>query len=303
MGHSIHVRRRRGPLMLALAALATVGALALVPEPAAAADAFKCEKKRGKSFCELSPKTPLPLPVYKNTREDPKEIVGYLTSGGKSNWFIHQTTGDRVKRPGFGENNWWAKTLSDVDASKKRAHKPGYISQVYFRGGGKDEPDGGDLQKVSNPRPGGGGDAPTSFGEFLGFLKAQSHTQMCLDRGNPQPGVYLWSCAPGGAPPAQYFHQGAGSVFSHDGGEIRGSDELCLTAESHVDRANVLMRPCTGAPAQRWYHRPDLGGSIQNGINWPRGACLDADATDFQRPVKVQMWGCNDTPQQHWTWF
>jgi Ricin-type beta-trefoil lectin domain len=127
---------------------------------------------------------------------------------------------------------------------------------------------------------------------------------MCLDRGNPQPGVYLWSCAHGGAPPAQNWHQGAGNVFSPGGGEIRGTDELCLTAESHLDRANVLMRACTGSdPAQRWYYRADLGGSLQNGINWPRGACLDADAIDLVRPVKVQMWGCNETPQQHWLWW
>jgi Ricin-type beta-trefoil lectin domain len=302
MGRSIHVRRRRGPVLLALAALATVGALALVPEPAAAADAFKCEKKRGKSFCELSPKTPLPLPVYEHPRENPREIVGYLTSGGKSNWFIHQTVGERVKRRGVGENHWWAKTLTDVDASKRSAHKPGYVSQVWFRGGEDNHPDEGELDRAVPP---GGGDAPTTVGRnFLGFLSAGFHTDMCLDRGNPQPGVYLWTCARGGAPPAQNWHQGAGTVFSRDGGEIRGTDELCLTAESHLNRANVLMRPCTGSdPAQRWYYRPDLGGSLQNGINWPRGACLDADATDIVRPVKVQMWGCNDTPQQHWLWW
>lgn len=42
-------------------------------------------------------------------------------------------------------NYWWAATMADNDTW-------GYVSEVYFRGGGNDQPDGG-LREC--PRPGG----------------------------------------------------------------------------------------------------------------------------------------------------
>jgi Cutinase len=65
----------------------------------------------------------------------PAGVVGRILHGGSVNWFLCQARGARAGE-GADHNVWWALTLSDD------LHR-GWVSEVYFHGGGQDEPDGG----------------------------------------------------------------------------------------------------------------------------------------------------------------
>jgi hypothetical protein len=147
---------------LAAVALA-VGGLAVTASPAAAEDRAPCvvlKKSKPRPYCPISAQAPLPVPVYAIPFKD-APIIGYLNRGGYANWFVYQTRGGRFDHRGH-TNDYWAYTKPD--RSTINALIPGqmgYVPEVYFRGGGPNEPDGTDKNKrpigplriVPNPHP------------------------------------------------------------------------------------------------------------------------------------------------------
>ncbi|MFI1394330.1 hypothetical protein [Streptomyces sp. NPDC020681] len=74
------------------------------------------------------------VPVYAG-RDANSAVVGYLTYGGSSNWFVYEKQGGTVSLSG-GVNNWWASTLADNG-------QWGWVPEVYFSGGDNYESDAG----------------------------------------------------------------------------------------------------------------------------------------------------------------
>ena len=73
------------------------------------------------------------IPVY--LRSDPyTEIVGYIDPAG-DDWYYCQEQGAQFVL-GNASNSWWANTKADNG-------EWGMVPQVYFKGGGNHEPDGG----------------------------------------------------------------------------------------------------------------------------------------------------------------
>jgi hypothetical protein len=76
------------------------------------------------------------VPVYKDANHGKHgKVVGHLRAGGSANWFV----GDRYRSKytlGRYYNHWWAYTKADNG-------KWGWVSEVYFAGGGNDVTDSG----------------------------------------------------------------------------------------------------------------------------------------------------------------
>jgi hypothetical protein len=103
------------------------------------ADAHPCFARHGRWYCPLWTGW---VPVRESARPDAAR-VGWLIHGGSSNWFIRQCMGQEDSL-GAWRNYWWA--LTDADNGRR-----GFVNEIYFAGGGADEPDGGWLAP-----PGGG---------------------------------------------------------------------------------------------------------------------------------------------------
>ncbi|NRQ40026.1 hypothetical protein HII36_50615 [Nonomuraea sp. NN258] len=73
------------------------------------------------------------IPVYSTVQESSGEIVGYIEAAGPD-WYECGLRGDDYDALEGVVNDWWAGTMADNGAW-------GYVSQVYFRGGGNWEPD------------------------------------------------------------------------------------------------------------------------------------------------------------------
>lgn len=135
-----------------LALTACLLALGASTGSAAAHDAFPCGPQvdhhfRGSTFrVQYCPLTQGHVPVLDSPSSHSKRI-GWLNEGGSANWFfdqsctgywynpiLHQT--DYPFRLGPYINGWWASTFSDAPS------RLGYVSEVYFRGGGNWEGDG-----------------------------------------------------------------------------------------------------------------------------------------------------------------
>ncbi|TDB95017.1 hypothetical protein E1267_42315 [Nonomuraea longispora] len=79
------------------------------------------------------------IPVHKSPRKG--TIVGYINPSG-DDWYLCEKVGARYTL-GRYQNFWWAATMADNN-------KWGYVNEVYFRGGGNNEPDAG-LHTCSGP--------------------------------------------------------------------------------------------------------------------------------------------------------
>jgi hypothetical protein len=136
-GHSMRKITRK----VAATAVVCAGAIAALLSTAgpAAADAYPCARPqvyRASHWVQYCPLWRGNVPVYANPDQgNNAPIVGYLYEGGSANWFV----GDRYRsRYTYGSyyNGWWAYTLADNN-------RWGWVSEVYFSGGGNDETDGG----------------------------------------------------------------------------------------------------------------------------------------------------------------
>ena len=148
---SLDVPRTAGRLLVAIGA-ALVLAVAL-PSAAAAADGSPCRAAVQHAtfgpvqYCPLWMPSRGTIPVHHLDGGRVTE-AGRIVKAGSVNWFVCQTdrVGGRAVRhrdaayPAY-TNVWWARTLSDTGAW-------GWTSEVYFSGGGNDEPDGG-LRRCS----------------------------------------------------------------------------------------------------------------------------------------------------------
>jgi hypothetical protein len=126
---------RNGALLVALTAAAVAN---VCPGTADAADSWPCGRlvDRGNptgwvQYCPLNGGFDQWVPVYKSPRWDDSTIVGWLTHRGAVNWFWCQTEG------GYAWHNWrgsvyWAKTLSDIDASFAPRNVQGWVSETSF---------------------------------------------------------------------------------------------------------------------------------------------------------------------------
>jgi hypothetical protein len=139
-------------LLTALAVLAATAA------PAAAADDQPCLAPYTEPQFGTVQKCPLFMPgrgyvpVHRFQNGSPVE-VGRLVQAGTANWFVCQDeTPDGITPARYQDadhpqyaNKWWARTLSDDD-------EWGWVNEIYFSGGGNDEPDGG-LRRCDPPAP------------------------------------------------------------------------------------------------------------------------------------------------------
>ncbi|MBF8186059.1 hypothetical protein ITP53_09935 [Nonomuraea sp. K274] len=84
------------------------------------------------------------IPVYGSNAKG--TVVGYIDPAG-TDWYVCEVTG-ASHTVGEYRNYWWALTMADN-------HKWGYVSEVYFRGGGNDQDDGGLRECRGAGGPGG----------------------------------------------------------------------------------------------------------------------------------------------------
>jgi hypothetical protein len=91
------------------------------------------------------------VPVFAS-RSPGAPVVGHLEQGGAANWFVTETRGQTF-RDGAAENHWWGSTMADNG-------RWGWVPEVYFAGGEKNEGDAGLLMpggytcaKVCAPLP------------------------------------------------------------------------------------------------------------------------------------------------------
>ncbi|MDP4500425.1 hypothetical protein [Nonomuraea turcica] len=137
------MRKRQAAIAMsvALAGLATAAPAA----QAAAGDAQPCGRQyqhNGRTVQNCPDWSPSgSIPVYASPAKG--RIVGTINPAG-GDWYLCQKTGASYERGGY-RNYWWASTMADNN-------QWGYVSEVYFRGGGNNEPDAG-LRTC--PRPGG----------------------------------------------------------------------------------------------------------------------------------------------------
>ena len=84
------------------------------------------------------------IPVYESARKG--TIVGHIDPAG-ADWYLCEKAGASYTLGGY-RNFWWAATMADND-------RWGYVSEVYFRGGGNDESDAGlrECPPAGRPRP------------------------------------------------------------------------------------------------------------------------------------------------------
>lgn len=134
------------PTLLTIAILVASSTSAIVAAPASAADDKPCggpvaHRARGTvQFCPLwLPKRGF-IPVH-DFSSGRAVAVGRLNKAGSVNWFDCQSAAPRGVRASYSDpdhpaysNIHWARTLSDDG-------KEGWVSQVYFAGGGNDEAD------------------------------------------------------------------------------------------------------------------------------------------------------------------
>lgn len=135
-------------IRVALVTLLMAAGLLAVAKPAAADDSAPCWYHQTRTVQNPNGST-VAVDVYKCSlwtgnvpvRESPAPgapIVGYLNQGGSVNWFTSQGhTGDHSRQYLNGyHNKYWAHTMADNG-------RWGFVSEVYFTGGGNDEPDAG----------------------------------------------------------------------------------------------------------------------------------------------------------------
>ncbi|GAA4724603.1 hypothetical protein [Phytohabitans rumicis] len=127
--------RRLGTLGAAL----TMGAVAMLANaaPAQAADAYPCGPQWWHSGQGLYVQT-CPdwspnnwIPVYEYNDANSRQ-VGQIYAPG-DDWYVCDYPGASLTRYGL-TNNWWALTVADNGAA-------GWVNEIYFRGGGTNEPD------------------------------------------------------------------------------------------------------------------------------------------------------------------
>ena len=135
-------RRAGGPLVAAL--VLAVGLAS--PQGASAYDNAPCGPQWHHARYGDVQSCPLwrgNVPVHRNA--DPgSPVVGYLYQGGWSNWFFCEAAG-RPYYYGSLVNAWWGLTVADNGPT-------GWVSEVYFAGGGNWEPDRG-LVNCADIRP------------------------------------------------------------------------------------------------------------------------------------------------------
>ncbi|MFD0775699.1 hypothetical protein ACFQZ2_17335 [Streptomonospora algeriensis] len=137
---------RRTAATLAIPFVMGLAAVGLSAVPAAAADGQPCAftgdyrtMPTGNTvqvrWCpDWSPRSDGRIPVY----EAPSggSVAGWINNTGtRTNWYVCQVDGARHSAGGYW-NTWWALTKSDTG-------QWGWVSEVYFRGGGNGERDGG----------------------------------------------------------------------------------------------------------------------------------------------------------------
>lgn len=132
--------KTRAVQAIAVAAVSVAATTAVGIGPANASDAYPCgkvvyvppAKHATGGYAQYCPITQRNVPV-RASRSPSARIVGYLYQGGSANWFGYQWTG-YTQHLGSYYNNWWATTEADNGSF-------GYVSEVYFKGGGNDERD------------------------------------------------------------------------------------------------------------------------------------------------------------------
>jgi hypothetical protein len=139
---------------IAAAIVAMIGIVAFASSPAKAVDEFPCHSPflhKATGFSKLwgfeqtesgefwrCPLVRGKIPVYKRPTTN-SERVGTLVGGDSRNWFVeqyHHFSKPEPKSARGVHNYWWAYTLADNK-------QWGFVPQIYFRGGGYDEKDGG----------------------------------------------------------------------------------------------------------------------------------------------------------------
>jgi hypothetical protein len=122
--------------MVPIAAAIVLSTMLVATTPAQAFDAFPCRdpyRHRNGSLVQVCPLWKGHVPVYQVARGD-SPIVGYLEVGGYANWFFHQTPAADYWYGNY-HNKWWARTITDGTPNA------GFVPEVFFQGGGNDEPD------------------------------------------------------------------------------------------------------------------------------------------------------------------
>jgi len=135
-----------------VAALALLAASLAGASPAQANDAYPCHSPKDRAFRDdqglLWPKvSTMRCPLWRGNvpvhawSSSAAPVVGHLVAGGSANWFVAEKQSNPY-RLGGAQNNWWASTMADNG-------RWGWVSEVYFRGGGPNENDAGLLIRPS----------------------------------------------------------------------------------------------------------------------------------------------------------
>jgi hypothetical protein len=126
---------RRILLSAVLVAVTLAAVVAQAPE-AGARDRYPCGEKYEHvgTVVQNCPLWRGNVPVYE-WGDHIGDVVGYLTHGGRANWFVCQKKdANEPYQLGNDINDWWAWTMADNG-------KWGWVSLVYFTGGDNYEPD------------------------------------------------------------------------------------------------------------------------------------------------------------------
>jgi hypothetical protein len=121
--------------VLLAAAMLAIPLLIVSASPASAHDSSPCGPVTAWYGYEIQycPLWTAPVPVYAG-RDQSTKRVGWLYSAS-GNWFIcQQNHGSATAHYGPYYNNWWAYTVADNLYW-------GWVPEVYFQGGGNNEPD------------------------------------------------------------------------------------------------------------------------------------------------------------------
>jgi hypothetical protein len=73
------------------------------------------------------------IPVYERPSLGSRQVGWLFHTGARVNWYSCQVYGERAYLQDY-YNDWWAYTISDEGNA-------GWVNQVYFLGGGNNEPD------------------------------------------------------------------------------------------------------------------------------------------------------------------
>jgi hypothetical protein len=131
--------------------------------------------------------------------------------------------------------------------------------------------------------------APVSSVNFIAGAAGTPYAGVCVDvRGPssaPDTPVQVWGCEQ--VDEMRWHFTGTG--------EIQGYGGNCLTVVGDdTDGTPVLMEPCNGTAEQLWQLASD------GHLSYSAGRCLDIQGPSANDGTALQIWQCQDVPEELW---